>query len=321
MGRIILTGLFFLFVVETYCSAAPQPDSALVATINGEPVSLREFMLFARAQRSLVINKYRTSHGAEYGSDFWSVNIDGTTPMEVLKKKTLDTIVSVTIQEISARQAGLVEDISYAGFLKSLETENHRRLAAKQSGKVIYGPVQYSEEVYYNYLFTNMVNKLKEYLSGSVFGITDEKLRATYEAEKDSLYRRGYYTEVSLVKLKPGMETVTGAMEKSMQEKATALVLNDSVYVPEDSDPLMLMVSETAKKMVTGQSSQPIEFQGAFYIVQVKNKIPLGFRNFENCKTAVKMHLLNRQYDQYIRKLARDAKCEINPAVYEKIQF
>ncbi len=327
MGRVILTGLVLFLCVITCCGAETNggasliSDSALVATVNGEPVICREFMLLARSQRSRVINEYLHNHGGEYGSDFWSRNYNGKTPMDVLKKRTLDTIVSIKIQEICARQAGLVDDISYRGFLKALEAENHRRLVAKQTGKVIYGPVQYSEEVYYNYLFSNLVNNLKENLAGSVFSITDEKLKATYERQKDSLYRKGFITEVRLVKLEHGMEKAGDDKGKAMQKAETVLVFNDSVYVPEEEDPFRLIVRETAGKMAVGQSSQPIEFQGTFYIVHVKNRISLGFRNFESCKTAVRMVLLDRMYDQYIRGLVNQAACLPDKDVYEQIHY
>lgn len=198
MVRFIAIWLVFLFLVEPHnCVSLPvephncaslQSDS-VVAVVDGEDVTLGEFMLQARALRSGVINNFRITGENEFGNGFWSQKYDGTMPMDVLKKKALDTLVQIKVQQISARKAGIVDDISYPGFLKAMKAENKRRLAAKQAGKVIYGPVQYSEEVYYNYLFSNMVNSLKERMAGPVFMINDEKLKEIYEMEKDSLYR------------------------------------------------------------------------------------------------------------------------------------
>jgi hypothetical protein len=311
--------------MAAHCCAAPTPekqqDTSLMATVNGEAIMLREFMLHARALRPLVISEYRTRYGAEYSGEFWSRKFDGVTPMETLKSRTLDSLVYIKVQQISGRQAGITGDISYQGFLKELETENRRRLVAKQSGKVIYGPVQYSEEVYYNYLFSNMVNRLKEFLAASVFRITEEDLKEAYEKEKDSLYRMGYYTGVNLIKLKTGDGTSGDNGKNMARETETILVFNDSLYAPEEDDPIRSMAKETARKLIKGQSSQVVELNGAFYIVEVTEKAPLGYRSFTSCRTVVRILLLDRMYDQYIHDLANRAKRRINMEVYPKISF
>ena len=327
MGRLIITGLLLLLVVKTHCSVMMHsgafllPDSALVAMVNGEAVTKIEFMLHARTLKPLVINDFRSAQVTEFGNDFWSRKFDGKTPMEALKKRTLDTIVQIKVQQISARNAGIVADISYSGFLNALETENHRRLVAKKSGEVIYGPVQYSEEVFYNYLFSNMVYRFRENLAGSVFRITDEKLKEAYEKDKDSLYRKGYHTVAVLIKLKPGQGVTCDESEKMMPQAETTLVFNDSVYAPEEDDVIRSMVKEASRKLAKGQCSEIIGFQGARYVVMVKEKSPLGYRSFENCRTAVRILMLDRMYEQYIHGMAEEATCETNMDVYEKIQF
>jgi hypothetical protein len=318
--RLIIMSLV-LFLCSTANSQERLPDSTLVATVNGEAVTFREFMLHARALRSLVINDFRIHSGVEYSVDFWSRKVDGETPLDVLKKRTLDTLVLIKVQQISAKKAGIVTDISYGGFLKALEAENERRLIAKSSGKVIYGPVQYTEEVYYNYLFSNMVNRLKEYLANEMFPITNEMLWETYDKEKDRFCRKGYYTEISLIKLKHDQGTSNDNVEKSAREKESTLVFNDSIYLPEEEeDGLKSIAKEASGKLAKGEYSQVIEFQGAFYIILVKEKIPLGSRTFDSCKAAIKIFLLDRIYDQYIHRLVKEATCEPNMVVYNKIQ-
>jgi hypothetical protein len=319
-NRLMIMGLA-LFLSTIPFSVLGLPDTALVATVNGETVTQREFMLQSGLLRPLVINDFRISGGAEYSSDFWSRKIDGKTPMEVLKRRTLDTLVKIKVQQIRAKKAGIVTDISYSGFLASLKTENDRRLNAKNSGKVIYGPVQYTEEVYYNYLFSNMVNRLKDYLAEQVFRLTDEMLMETYDKEKDSLFRKGFYTEIRLIKVKKDPGRKSDNIEKSMKEEESILIFNDSIYASEEDDALKSIAKETACKLEKGQCSRVIEFQGTSYMVCVKEKIPLGYRNFDNCKTVVRILLLDRMYDQYIHDLVKEAKCEPNMVVYDKIQY
>ncbi len=316
-----------ILLSEAHCSTSPYrqvtppADTSRVASLNGEWIILCEFMLQARSQRTIIINYFRNRYGVEYSNDFWSGKIDGTTPMDVLKKKVLDTLVQIKVQQICARNAGLIADISYEAFLKALETENQRRSSAKASGRIIYGPVRYTEEVYYNYLFTNLVNRLKEYLAGTVFKITEEKLKEVYDKEKDSLYRKGFVTIVALKKLRPFKNAVSDDNAQTGTDAENTLVFNDSVYSPEEGDPFRSMVRETSSKLAKGQSSKKIEFGGNCYIVTVKEKTSLGFRSYDQCKSLVRNLLTGRMYENYIRDLVKKATCETNMDVYENIQF
>jgi len=338
MGRIIITGLLLLLIVETHhgasLHAAPMhcsvftsdpksqaSDTSTVATINGEPVTLREFMLHARSLRSLVISEYKIRFGVEYNGGFWTHNFGGKTPLEALKTRTLDTLISVKIQQLSARKAGIVSDISYQGFLAALDTENVRRLAAKQSGKVIYGPVQYSEEVYYNYLFSSMVNSLKESLSQSRFDITEAKLKEAFEKEKDSLFQLGYYTRVQLIRLKTDDNVGSNDKKVAIEDDRTTLIFNDSVYSPEEEDEVRSMARVEARKLMQGQSGKGIVLNGVGYMVHVLEKTPLGCRSFENSRARVRLLFIDRLYHQYLLDLVKLATCKINPAVYDNINL
>jgi hypothetical protein len=143
----------------------------LIATVNGEPVFLPEFTLHTNALKTLVVGDFRKRGGGEFETGNWKLetgnwmrSCDVTTPAEALKKRTLETLIRIKTVQVCAKKAGLVSDISYQGFLVALKAENARRIKVKESGGIIYGPVQYSEEVYYNYLYSNLEIRLKEYL-------------------------------------------------------------------------------------------------------------------------------------------------------------
>ncbi|MCX6267338.1 MAG: hypothetical protein NTW16_08290 [Bacteroidetes bacterium] len=340
---------------EASFSRNPVTDTSEVATVNGEGITVREFMLNSRPLRTRVINDFQLKYGAIYGSDFWSRKYDGESPSDVLKKKTLYLLIKIKIQQICAKNSGIVNDISYQGFLQAFTSENKRRVLARQAGAVIYGPVQYTEEVYYNYLFSNMITRLKEYLASSVFRITGETLMKIYENEKDSLYRQGFCTKTRLICYDPGRKSGSEEEDQITDEANTALrdicekikkdtsgidavlaayqtekglsiritdqVFNDSVYSPEEEDAVRAMVKETSGKMAVGQFSPVISFQGAFYIVLLKEKVTLGFRSFESCSTAIRMLLIDRMYEDYIQGLVMNAECKINKATYENIQY
>jgi len=263
--------------------------------------------------------------------------------------------VQIKIQQIEAKKYGVVSDISYLGFLKALEVENLRRLEAKRNNKVIYGPVQYSEDVYYNYLFSNMVVRLKSVLSEEVFDVSIGKLKEAYEKDKDSLYRKGFYTVTWLIEMKFD-SGITGEESLRIKNKANEalnrikdmithdeshiesakemyegdpdlllvisnLVYNDSIYTPEEDDPIRAMAKTKAEKLEAGQFSPVIEFPGEICLVLVKDKISLGYRSFEDCRSTVRESLTDQMYDQHINDLKLNAKVELNVDIYRQIHF
>jgi hypothetical protein len=330
-------------------------DTLTVAVVNGESIVLREFMRRTENERSQVIRFFRTKHGCEYNNDFWDKTYDGETPTEVLKKKTIDTLAQIKIQQIEAKKWGIMPDISYQGFLRLLKKENKLRLEARSMNRVIYGPVQYSEEVYYNYLFTNMVNQLKDTLDDKIFNISDDKLREVYETDKDRLYRKGYYTKICLIGIhfKPGAGVEKGdrtweeansaliAISESINQEELSIgkakekyknnpvlsltiediIFNDSIYSAEEDNTARAMIKETAKAMITGENSPVMEFPDALNIFQVKEKRSLGYRNFEECKRIVRASVLDQMYLNYIKGLVLDADVQINMGIYQQIIF
>lgn len=289
-------------------------DTAVVAYINGEPVVKSEFMMQARRERSEVIRYFRITYNCEYGEGFWNKNIDGQSPSDFLKEKTLDTLRTIKVQQILAKEVGIVNDLSYTSFLNSLEVENRRRLEAKNANKVIYGPVQYSEEVYYNYLFSNMVISLKNILGEQVFNLTDDKLRGEYEKEKECFCSKGFLTNILLMEVKDSNEL-------DLWLTPIDLVFNDSLPSPEEEDGLRSIVRETAKKMQAGESRTDIVFQGANYTILVKDKVFLGYYPLELCKSRIKENLIGKMYDNYILDLRNKAKVTVNQKNYLSIRF
>lgn len=220
--------LIFLLTGQVIFSQVRIQDSSCVCTVNGEKVTAGEFRHHARNLRTIGISAYQAKYGIAYGSDFWSRSFDGNTPMDVLRKNALDTLVQIKISQICARDAGLVSDISYEGFLQAFTVENRRRIEAKRSGELIYGPVQYSEVVYYNYLFTNLEIRLKEYLANTIFKIGEEQVRQEYEKHKVEYGCSGYVNCRSAIRSR----LIDHRFSQFMQDKVAVshVVINKDVY-------------------------------------------------------------------------------------------
>lgn len=142
-----------------------QGENLSVAKIDGEPISVREFRQILIKNRAGIYDYFKQKYGVEDSLKFWSTGYNGEVPAEIARKKTMDECVRIKLQQILARQKGLIQDISYTAFLKDLDAENKRRKKAVENGKALYGPIRYTESEYFNYVFSNMIIKLKEKLA------------------------------------------------------------------------------------------------------------------------------------------------------------
>jgi len=156
---------FFSILSLSAFSQQDSPDSMVMATVDGEPICVREFNLVSQKYKALVIQEFRKKYKLNYDAGFWCNESVGESPAENLKRRTLKTLISIKVQQLQAKKMGIISDLSYHRFLNTLAQENQRRLIAKSNNRVIFGPVQYSEEVYYDYVFSNVVIQLKSKLN------------------------------------------------------------------------------------------------------------------------------------------------------------
>lgn len=162
--RKILSVIIFVFCQYFVIAQSPLKGSDIVATVNDEPITAAEFDFFAQRNKYKVISMFRKEHKLQYHGDFWNDKSKGKIPGDVLKEMTLDSIVNLKVQYMLAKQYGIINDISFQAIQQYLKTENKQRQEALKKNIVIYGPEQYSMENYYDYLTSNMVIKLKDYL-------------------------------------------------------------------------------------------------------------------------------------------------------------
>ena len=139
-------------------------ETKIIGYVNGEPVTNKEYAFFAQRNKHKVISKFRNEYKLNYHADFWQDKSRGKTPGEVLQEITIEDIVNSKVQFLLAKQYGIINDISFLSIEKHLDIENLQRRNALKNNVVIYGPEQYTLESYYEYLMTNMVIRLKDYL-------------------------------------------------------------------------------------------------------------------------------------------------------------
>jgi hypothetical protein len=190
--KLILTPFIILFVGLFFISCSSQaPKENYVAYVNGEGIAVTLFKKNIVKYKTNVYNQFSQKYTNQTADGFWETSFENDkVPSEVLKRKALDESIRIITQQILARNKGLLEDISYSGFLNRLNSLNESRKQTVINKKVIYGPIEYTESEYFDYLLSLDIIALKEKLAREDFDISENNIRAFYNSNKNELYRK-----------------------------------------------------------------------------------------------------------------------------------
>ena len=181
--------------VRSHATPAPAPAAApsssfptvganeQVATVNGQPIPMRELQIYLSKDRAAVLARYQSNPAAGKGDRFWNQIVDGGTPAELLTQSAMADVKKTTVQLQLAAQYKLIADPSYSSFLTAFNAENNRRATAIANHQPVYGPVQYTEANYLDYVIGQYAYELEPKLEadGSL-PVTDADLNAYYTA-------------------------------------------------------------------------------------------------------------------------------------------
>ncbi len=170
--------------------AADDRSAVVAATVNNEPVSVRELQRSANAQRAAVYEYFHQKYGATDDGGFWDRHYGSERPRDLLLDRALAQCVSIKVQQVLARDAGLWPDITYSAFLESLARENARRKAVVAAGGVIYGPIEYGEDEYFAQTLRVTAIALQQKLSEREMAVPPSDLQRFYQEKKDELFRQ-----------------------------------------------------------------------------------------------------------------------------------
>ncbi len=152
--NIMVTAFLFSSFVVLPVLSIESGASAII--VNDQSVPLEEFLLVAARKKALVYDHFYKKYGVQPNRAFWNSSYGDETPFKLLKDMVVKDLVQIKIIQQLALNYGLVNDISYSSFLDRMKKENRRREVAVKRGEVIYGPIQYSREVYYDYVNSNL---------------------------------------------------------------------------------------------------------------------------------------------------------------------
>jgi hypothetical protein len=319
--------------------AAPSTNAAAVLFVNRQPVSAEEFVWFMQQERAGVFQFVKTKFNLDYGTSFWDHKLPGGTPRALLRQRTVERIVREKVQLLLFRELGLVGEIGYENFVKNLEQLNDARESAARQGRVIYGPVRYTQSQYYEYWMSNLRLRAVEQLAQTCWDVSDRRVKKIYGRNKDK-FRVGETSTLEMVTLQASNSETTGetlqtvarkivcAVKTGSDLKTTAEGNNGDIKAAwqrfdemnESRVSELFTDGEQAKKVLLLSPRQSVVLpvsKSEIKIVRCVSKTPRHYPSFEEIKSRVKSIYLDQLYDQMIDELAKKADVQITPKAME----
>ncbi len=341
-GILIVTGLAVISAVLLISFNSHRTGDA-IGKVNGEPISSRFFRVELARQTAETYSYFHSKYGVEDSENFWTTPYGGEVPVEVARKKALAAIVRTIVQQKLAKEKGLADDISYAGFLNALKKENRERKEALRQNKVIYGPVEYTEDNYFNYVMSNLIIKLKSKLAEKELAVSDLQAEGMYQSRKDKYFRlvSVRVQKISLPFAASEDNTFTREQAKAKMEELSERLKNGGSFEElsrefnRDHRVLEQTFDENSKRsdirkypelrtaameLKAGQHSGILETVDSANILLCIAREENGYKSFEEVKDSIKTLILNENYDIFVDKLVKEASVNIDQNAYEKIR-
>ncbi len=155
---------FIFFCSSAWCasdSAYITEETTVIATVNGFPLTVREYEWYIKESRSEVISTFLHSNELKgISSDFWETEFNGTKPVDVLREIALKRAIHEKIHLVYMYERGVIESPDYMNFLDVYHDYcSNENLPDKE--KIVFGPIRFSERDYYNYWYSNRLIDLK----------------------------------------------------------------------------------------------------------------------------------------------------------------
>ncbi len=196
-----LAALAVLFFAAVFIGNRPDDRTGrqLVLYLNGAAVSVDEYELMARENRSRILMQYSSEEANQ--DDFWVTDFGGTYPWEQLSELVLEELrQKYAIKELAA-EMGLTEDYTFQDLQEAMNEKN-KAAASDVDGEIQYGITAFDMDAYYQYWYSNLETTLVTALISGAEEVPEAECEDYYEAHIDEYtYETGVrllYAEIPL---------------------------------------------------------------------------------------------------------------------------
>lgn len=297
-----------------------ERKDANIITVNNIPVSSQEVKMQIDIQRPGVFDYFRKKYNVENNQEFWEKSYNGERPEDLLISRTVEACTNSKVEQRLMLDEGIINSVSYDSFLKELRKENKARKSKLSRNEIIYGPEQYSEEVFYKVLLDNDRTKLKNALMKEELDLDESTLKEYYEDIKKTYFSLGKLYKVHKIvsSSQTKIDQAKEALDSGEDFDSVAINFNDDRSVQqevleekptskvESSDNIL---PREAQKLKAGQISKIIECADKkFYIIKCVEINDLGYMNYIDVKQNVKQLYIDFAYNEMINNLALKAQ-------------
>lgn len=351
-GLLIVLACVAWFVGRTEA----RPEHAVIATVDGEPVTEEEFRWALARERSGVIEQNNRMNGAVVDETFWLREADGMTLLETIKRRALDSVVRMKVQLQLAEQYGLMADGSFGGLLLEMKRENASRAKAIAAGLPVYGPTRFDQADFIDFYLARLTIELKDKLAETELGLTEERLKQHYGEIKDELFRLEGVTRFYAISAAYRIDGVIDDERKrtaasaigeirerlAAGEALTTLVDELGIGASEAGENSMLQAAENTFDALSARYyyralpqlyellanapepgfAGPIlddEANGQYMLPVVIDSKAGGYASYEERRDIVRQHYLESRYEEYVSRMSEEAHVVLMNEEYDRI--
>lgn len=142
-----------------------ERDQNIVASINGEVITIAELNHWMLLEKSKVYNYFFRKYGVHDSDHFWTEKQGNEIPLEKLKKAALKSVKRCKIEQILALKKGILKTANFDEIIKEMKIVNADRIQKTENHEPIYGPKQFTHRTYFSHVHDKMKEALKKQLS------------------------------------------------------------------------------------------------------------------------------------------------------------
>lgn len=340
--KIIIGCLVLILILSTMVFG--EDNEKVIAYINEEPICLDEFMFYFDNNKVKIYNEINSNGEYDDVEDFWSEKIDGQTALEKAKQLTLDEVSKIKLIQILAKENNLIDEIDYKSFEKALKDENKRRKKAKENNEVIYGPIEYTEKQYYQYLIENLIIGLKRKIELKEVDLSDGNVNNYYNENLDD-YKLDDKVLVDVISINFLNDDEKVLDENKEQAYNNLEKIRERLLLNEDIDKLEFEANkiniyelsfdyenkrlndkynaefiEEIKEMKVGDISKIIEQNGSYNLLICKERAKEENINMEEVKEEIRAKLVDDYYNLMIDEAMKSSDIRVNEESLRKIK-
>lgn len=185
------SALSALLLLAVACST---DNATTVAWVNQYPISDTELEHWMLLQRAEVHNYFYEKYETIDSDDFWETEIEGESPLDLLKELALNKAVRYKTQQILALEKGLNVQIDFDQMILEMQKENQLRKEKIENGEVVYGASKYTTRTFFAHEFDKMIIQLKPMLLKDELKPSEKDLLALVKNEDFPLEENyGFY--------------------------------------------------------------------------------------------------------------------------------